>query len=252
LGDGNRLAGLTVLVTGASRGIGEAVARACAAAGAALALTARDAARLEAIAADLALTARDSSGLDAIAADLRASGRKAESFPADARDEAAVAAVVDAARSRLGPLDAAVLNQGINRIVPIADMTAAQWHEVLDTNLTASFLFARALARENPPPATIVLVSSVSGLPGHLKFPGFAAYCAAKRGLLGLAEVLAVELADRGTRVYAVCPRGVDTEMFRQTFPDAEAHLTADQVAAKILDLLDPATAPPTGAVIEI
>ena len=230
-----RLAGRAVLVSGASGGIGHAVALACA----------RDG-------ADIALTGRDRDRLAAVAEDVRSLGRRAEALPADARDEPAVERAVETARRSLGPLSGAVLNQGLNRIVPVAGLSTADWREVLDTNLTGSFLFARALARTEPPPERVVFVSSVSGLPGYRKFPGFAAYAASKRGLLGLAEILALEWAPRGTRVYSVCPRGVDTAMFRATFPGDRAELTPDAVAAAIVDLLDPAGAVPSGAVLEL
>jgi NAD(P)-dependent dehydrogenase (short-subunit alcohol dehydrogenase family) len=230
-----RLAGRRILVTGASRGIGAAVARACAEAG-----------------ADLALTARSASELSRVAGEAAGHGVKVTAIAADLRDEARCAALIAAAREQIGGLDSAVACQGVNRIAPVGEMPAAEWAEVLTTNLTASFFVARALAPDLRPPGAIVFLSSVSGLPGYRKFPGFAAYCASKRGLLGLAEVLAVETRDAGGRVYSVCPRGVDTAMFRSTFPGATAELSPTEVAERIVDLLDPATAPGSGSVVEL
>jgi len=234
-GPAGRLAGRRILVTGASRGIGEAVARACAEAG-----------------ADLALTARSAGEIRSLAVTLSALGGRAIALPADMTDPLEVDALVSAAREELGGLDSAVACQGVNRIVPLRRMTDAEWNEVIATNLTGCFFLARAMAPGMAPPAAMVFVSSVSGLPGYRKFAGFGAYCASKRGLLGLAEVLEVECAGTGGRVYSICPRGVDTRMFRDTFPGAVAELTAKDVADRIVDLLDPSTAPASGAVIEI
>ena len=230
-----RLSGRRVLVTGASRGIGAAVARACAEAG-----------------AGVALTARSGTALGELASQLRSLGAKAEAFPADVVDGPSVRRAVAAARDFLGGLDSAVINQGLNVITPIELMRDAEWERVVGTNLTGSFRIARAVVPLLELPGAVVFVSSVSGLPGHRKFPGFAAYCASKRGVLGLAEVMAVEMEERSVRVYSVCPRGVDTAMFRQTFPGLAADLTPAQVASHIVDLLDPLTAPPSGAVVEL
>ena len=95
----------------------------------------------------------------------------------------------------------------------------------------------------------IVVVSSVSGRQGYVKYPGFAAYCASKYGLTGLIEVAAAEIAGSGIGLAMLCPGGVDTDMFRTTFPGQHASLTADDVARSLLTLLHPGAPPPRGTI---
>ncbi len=231
-----RLAGRRILITGASRGIGAAVARAAAGAG-----------------AEVALTARTAGSLERLAAEIEGAGGRSCALPADVTRPDEVLAMIETGRARLGGLDSAVINQGINRLAPLSQMTPGDWDAVIATNLTGSFLVARGLAAGGfAAPGAMVFVSSVSALPEFKKFPGFAAYSASKRGLLGLAEVLALESRESGGRVYAVCPRGVDTEMYRSTFPGARAELEVTEAAARIVDLLDPATAPDSGSVLTL
>ena len=229
-----RLEGRGILITGASRGIGAAAARAAVVAGARVALLARDASAIATLAREIGAGRADS----------------AIAIPCDVRDPEAVDRAIEHAASVLGGIDSAVLSHGVNRLGPIASLSDADWNEVIATNLTGSFHVARALS----PRLTngIVFVASVSALDAFEKFPGFAAYCASKRGLLGLAEVMAVELEPRGVRVHSVCPRGVDTGMFRSTFPGAAADHTPGDVARRILDHLDSATAPPSGSVTQL
>ena len=231
-----RFHGQAVVVSGAGTGIGAAVAAALAAEGASVVLCGRRPAPLEETRASC-----ERAGARAVAAAL------------DVRDEVALARAFDRAEA-LGPLEAAIACHGINLVAGAEEMPLRDWNEVVSTNLTGSFLFAREAARRMRARALgrIVLVSSVSGRPGHRKYPGFAAYAASKYGLTGLLEILAVELDGSGVSITMICPGGVETEMFQRTFPGPRAFLTAGAAADAILNLADPRTAPPSGTIVDL
>lgn len=233
---GMRFEGKAAVVSGAGSGIGAAVAIMLAGEGASLVLCGRRPAPLE----------------ETRAACERA-GARAVAVPLDVREEAALSAAFDRAAS-LGPVEAAIACHGINSLARAEEVSLGEWNTILSTNLTGAFLFAREAARRMRPlgAGKIVLVSSVSGRPGHRKYPGFAAYAASKYGLTGLVEVLATELEGSGVGISLVCPGGVETEMFRRTFPGSRAALSPGQVGAAILDLADPRTAPPSGSIVDL
>ena len=185
------LAGRRALVTGASGGIGGAIARA-----------------LHAQGAEVVLTGRRRDALDALAAEL---GSRARVEVADLGDPTAADALVAAA----DPVDVLVNNAGITRDTLALRMKDADWQAVLDTNLTAVFRLSRAalkgmLRRRF---GRIVSVTSIVGATGN---PGQANYAAAKAGLVGMSKALAQEVAARGITVNCVAPGFVDTAMTRQ------------------------------------
>ncbi|MFN4311137.1 MAG: SDR family NAD(P)-dependent oxidoreductase [Ferrovibrio sp.] len=189
-------AGRHVLVTGASRGIGWAVARAFAAQGAILSLCGRDANLLEQRRTALA-------------------GRHA-AFVADLTDPAAAARIVELAIAAQGPLDVLVNNAGYGASQPFAKMASEHWDQMLAVNLSSVFHVTRAaiggmLARKQ---GRIVNIASTAGLTGYAYV---AAYVAAKHGVVGLTRALAREYASQGITVNAVCPGYVDTEMTAAT-----------------------------------
>lgn len=184
------------LVTGASRGIGAACARALAAAG-----------------YDVAVGyASDEAGAEATAAAVRALGRAASTHAADVADEAQAAGLVEAAEEALGPLDAVVLNAGITRDGLTVRMSADDWNAVIDTNLSGAFFTARPALRGmlRRRAGSIVAVSSIVGLIGNA---GQANYAAAKAGMIGMVRALAREAGGRGVRVNAVAPGYITTDM---------------------------------------
>lgn len=192
-----RLRNKTLIVTGASSGIGAAATRLFAAEGANLVISARRADRL----ADLA-------------GELRASPGRILAEPGDVRDEATAARLVARTTAEFGGLDGAFDNAGVTGpLGPLPEMSADTWAEVLDTNLTAAFLAAKhqipALRARGG--GSIVFTSSFVGHATGL--PGMAAYGAAKAGLVGLARVLAAEHGPEGIRVNALLPGGTLTEM---------------------------------------
>ncbi|GAA2135799.1 glucose 1-dehydrogenase [Kitasatospora kazusensis] len=198
-----RLDGARALVTGASRGIGRAIATALARAG-----------------ADLVLTARSTEGLKRTAESVAAAGRRAESVAADLADPAEPARVVDEAAALLGGLDLLVHCAGVLPVdangdtvmKPFADSTPLEWEPVLAVNLLASAALCRAAHRHLAvsPRAGVLLVSSVAGL---ISVPTMEAYGVTKAAQLSLTRSLAVGWARQGIRVNALCPGWVRTDM---------------------------------------
>ena len=196
-----RFAGKTALVTGAASGIGRATA-----------------ARLAAEGASVALGDLDLAGAREAAASLAAAhGVQTVAFGYDAADPAQCTKLVEDALAALGRLDVLVNNAGIMLWARTHECDPARWGKVLDINLNAAFHVTRAaLPALLESKGNIVNISSAAGLQG---VPYAAAYCASKAGLLGLTRALAVEYADAGLRVNAICPGAVDTPLIRIAAP---------------------------------
>ena len=189
------LSGQVAIVTGASQGLGRAIAETLAGAGAAVALVARSADKL----AD-------------VAGAITAAGGRATAFSCDVRDAAAIQKTVDDVVAALGRLDILVNNAGVTRDTLLPRMSDEEWDDVLATNLRAPFLFMRAASRPMMQQryGRIVNVASVSGLIGN---PGQSNYSASKAGLVGLTKTAAKELAGRKVTVNAVAPGFIASEM---------------------------------------
>ncbi|MCP5198833.1 MAG: SDR family oxidoreductase [Gammaproteobacteria bacterium] len=190
-----RLAGRTALITGGSRGIGLAVAEACAAEGAGLVLNARDATRLEAVAADLR----------------RRFGVAVAVHAGDVTDRAAMAAMVEQAEAA-GGIDVLVNNAGIHRAAAFLDYDAQDFRDLFEVNFigvlhVTQLVLPGMVARGA---GSIVNLASTAGKWGT---PNQAAYNVSKHAVIGLTRCLALELAAQGVRVNAVCPWVVDTDM---------------------------------------
>ena len=159
---------------------------------------------------------------------------------------------VKAAFARLDGLDAMIHCAAVLIKKPFAELTAADWDEQLGADLRGAFLCARESFRlMRGRTGSIVLVSSLSGVAGAEKFPGMAAYVAAKSGLAGLTEVLAVEGRPEGIRVNAVSPGAVDTAMLKVAGVSGPK-LKPEQVAGVIAWLASPESAPLSGANLRI
>ncbi|MBP0455399.1 MULTISPECIES: 3-oxoacyl-ACP reductase FabG [unclassified Kitasatospora] len=193
--------GTKALVTGASRGIGAAIAIALAEHG-----------------CDVALNYRSSAGkAEEVAERIRALGRSALLVAADVSDEAQVAAMYKEIRSAWGSLDVAVLNSGVTADGHMAAMSSAKWQEVIGTNLTGAFLTAREATKQMyASGGSIVLIASTSGIAGRV---GQANYAASKGGVISMAKTLAYETAGRGIRVNVVAPGFIDTDMVKKVPP---------------------------------
>jgi NAD(P)-dependent dehydrogenase (short-subunit alcohol dehydrogenase family) len=195
---GRRLADKVACVTGASRGIGEAIARRFAAEGARVALAARDEAACERIALEISQT-----------------GSEAIAVGCDVTLPVSVSGAIASMAARWGRIDILVNNAGLGGRTPLDDPDDSRWQAILATNLTAVFRVTREAAPFLPKGGRILNLSSVLGRFG---VAGYAAYCAAKHGVIGLTRALALELAPRRITVNAICPGWVETEMARDGF----------------------------------
>ncbi|HET7880069.1 MAG TPA: 3-oxoacyl-[acyl-carrier-protein] reductase [Acetobacteraceae bacterium] len=236
-----RLDGKAALVTGASGGIGAAIAHILHAQGAAVALSGTRRGALEALAAEL--------------------GERAFVCPADLSDAAAADALVEAAEAAAGPLAILVNNAGLTRDGLALRMGDADWQTVLDVDLAAPFRLARAGLRGmlRRRAGRVVNISSIVGATGNA---GQANYAAAKAGLIGMTKALAQEVASRGITVNAVAPGFVTTAMTDKLTEQQRTKLTEaiplgrigrpEDVAAAVLYLASDEAAWVTGATLHV
>jgi 3-oxoacyl-[acyl-carrier protein] reductase len=235
--------GRIAFVTGASRGIGRAIATTLAARGATVVAAAR----------------ADHAG--AVAAAIRDAGGKAEAVSLDVTDPAAITAAVAEAEQRFGRIDVLVNNAGITRDQLMLRMKREDWDAVLATNLTAAFGLSQAVLRGmvRQRSGRIVNITSVVGQAGNA---GQANYAASKAGLIGFTKALALEVASRNITVNAVAPGLIDTEMTQAIAGGAHATWTEriparrlgtpDDVAAAVAFLASDEAAYITGHVLAV
>jgi 3-oxoacyl-[acyl-carrier protein] reductase len=237
------LASKIAIVTGASRGIGRAVAVQLAGAGATVVCVARG---------DNAAATAD---------EIRAAGGQAESHGVDVTDSAGVEALVADLLARHGRVDVLVSNAGITRDQLMLRMKRADWDEVLATNLTASFTWCQAVLKPmiRQRSGRIVAISSVVGQTGN---PGQANYAASKAGLIGFCKSLAREVASRSVTVNVVAPGLIGTDMTKAITDNAKADWAAqipmgrmgtpDEVAAVVRFLASDEASYITGQVLAV
>ncbi len=189
----NQLQGKRALVTGASRGIGWAIALRFARAG-----------------ADVLIAARSHDELQELAGEISALGQRCLVVPTDLRDPASIMALVREAHNQFEGIDILVNNAGVGAWAPIGELTLAQYDEIFDVNMRAVFLLTQALlpAMIERGSGHIVNIASTSS---RWAYPEGTIYCASKFALLGFNEALAKELRTTGVRVTAVCPGQVNT-----------------------------------------
>jgi NAD(P)-dependent dehydrogenase (short-subunit alcohol dehydrogenase family) len=197
------LAGLHALVTGAGRGIGAAIVRSLASAG-----------------ADVTLLGRSRADLEVVAAELGAVRRGCQ--VADVSDGGSVRAAVSAARAAIGPITVLVNNAGQALSGPFGNTSDALWQSMLSVNLTGTFLCMRECLPDMLKAGfgRIVNVASTAGLIGY---PYVSAYCASKHGVIGLTRAVALETARRNVTVNAVCPGYTDTDLVRTAVANISA-----------------------------
>jgi NADP-dependent 3-hydroxy acid dehydrogenase YdfG len=212
------LKGQIAVVTGASRGIGRAIAW-----------------RLAQAECDLALVARSDAELRELASDIKAAGREALSLVCDLREESQVRVVMKHVLDYFGRVDILVNNAGLWHYAPVTELTLEQWDEMFDVNLRGAFLCTKYLlpgmiARKR---GHIINIGSVSGLEAEEEGAG---YCATKYGLRGFTQVLEREVASQGIRVTLVNPGAVNNSLSKQA--DAQGDIQVQDVAEVVLHAL--------------
>jgi len=189
------LKGRTALITGGSRGLGEAMAVALAGAGASIALVARDVERLS-----------------KVKSDITAAGGKAEFFKADVTSEPDVVALSTAVTKALGPVDILINNAGTNIRKKLVDFSLAEFRSVLDSTLISTFLVSRAFV-PGMRGRGYGRILNMSSILGHVSLPDRTAYSSAKSAVLGFTRALALELAAEGITVNSLSPGPFETDM---------------------------------------
>jgi len=212
--------GQVALITGASRGIGLAIAR-----------------RLGKMGARVSICARDQANLEEAVSGLRAEGSDVLATAADVTREDQISTLVRNTRQNLGPIDILVNNAGIGIFGPFLQQSEADWDAVINTNLKSVFLMSRAVAPEMIQRKSGQIIN-IGSLAGKNTFANGAIYCASKWGLLGLTGCMAEDLRGHGIRVSAICPGSVHTEFSPHAGKDASKMLQPDDVAHAVATLV--------------
>ena len=200
------LDGKIALITGASKGLGKAMALAVSQAG-----------------ATVALVSRDETKLQAVKQEIENAGGKAELFIADVKDEQQVERLEADVSKRLGKIQILVNNAGVNLRKNLIDFSLSEWQSVMDTNLTSVFLMCRKFV-PHMRGTGYGRILNMTSIMSHVSLPQRSAYSASKAALLGLIRALALELAPEGITVNGISPGPFGTEMNQSLMQDPEAN----------------------------
>ena len=192
----------TALITGGSKGLGRAMAKRLAEAG-----------------ANVLLVSRNRQALESVQAELRPFGTRVEIYSADVSEEQQIAALEKEIRSSVGPIDILVNNAGINIRKPVTEFTLEEWNRVLNTNLTGVFLMCRAFVPHMKGKGYGRIINMTS-IMSHVALPHRSVYAASKAGLLGFTRALALELAPDNIGVVGISPGPFATEMNQPILQD--------------------------------
>ena len=211
--NGKILEGKVALITGASRGIGLAVAR-----------------KLGNMGAKLSLCARHVDKLERVASELKNAGVAVAFSAADVTRPSDMESLVQKTRQALGAIDILVNNAGIGYFGPFHEASETNWDSVLDTNLKSVFLLSKAVAKGMIERRSGHIIN-IASLAGKNAFAGGAIYCASKWGLLGMTECMAEDLRAYGIRVSAICPGTVATDFSPHAGKDPGKMLQPEDIA---------------------
>lgn len=226
-----RLKGQTAIVTGGGRGVGRAICLELAREG-----------------ANIVIAARTEKEIQETARMVEAENRQALALSTDIREEKQVINMVSKAVNTFGRIDILVNNAGVAYRKYLIDTAVEEYDKIMDTNVKGMFLCTKyALPYLFKRRGRVVNLSSGAGKSG---IPELSIYCASKFAVIGLTEALALEAGSR-LRVYAVCPGGVDTGMYRSLYSD-EPVLKPEDIAKKVLELCLPGTTLPSGTSVEV
>jgi NAD(P)-dependent dehydrogenase (short-subunit alcohol dehydrogenase family) len=245
----------SAIVTGAGRGIGKAIAMGLAREG-----------------ANVMVVDINAQGQMETVEEIKGAGFQVEGMAVDLADQAQIIQMIDRTVSQFGRLDILVNNAGVLKAVPLLDLEVEEWDRELTVNLRAVFLTSkyagRVMVRQKS--GRIINISSTAGKMGA---PNQGAYCAAKSGVIGLTQVLAIELGPHGITANAICPGNTETEMMRanlmrraesrgQTFDELAAAILAktplgrfgrpEDIAQMVVFLASPASSYITGQAINV
>ena len=229
--DYEKLERRVILVTGGGSGLGAAICRLLAAEG-----------------AKVAVVDIDESASRAVADDIAQSGGTARAFVMDVADEEAIQNVLSQIVQELGLLDALVNNAGVDVTASIRDISTADWHRVIATNLSGPFMLTKhALEHMNHAPHIVNIASTAA----RRAWPNASAYHASKWGLMGLTHALHAELRSSGIKVSAIVAGGMRTPFLLERFPDIDVDLLQDpeNVARAVKFVL---TQPPETVIPEV
>lgn len=223
------------VVTGGGRGIGREIALALAREG-----------------ADVVVAARTFEEITRTAVEVGMLGRRSLAVRTDVRSGRDVKNLISKTKAAFGRIDIFINNAGVALRKNLVETSDEELDSIIDTNLKGTFLCCREVVPMMAKGGGGVIVNISSGA-GKTGIPELSAYCASKFAILGLTEALAYEVAESGIRVYAVCPGGVDTGMYRSMFPeDTSALLRPEYVAGRVLELCLPECRLRSGSSVEV
>ena len=214
------VAGRVALVTGASRGIGLAIAR-----------------RLAQMGASVGMCGRDPDRIKSAGRELQSEGANILAVPADVSHAADIESLVKETEKALGPIEFLVNNAGIGYFGPTHEAAEANWDAVVDTNLKSVFLLSKAVAPGMIQRKTGHIIN-IASLAAKNAFAGGGIYCASKWGLLGLTQCMAEDLRPHGIRVSAICPGSVATDFSPHAGKDPRKMLQPDDIAHAVETLV--------------